>query len=227
VEAWLRANLIQPAGIESPPLALMLAAMWGLLDDPSFPQLALVLLRVGFSYPWTIGEEPTDDKRRKRRKVAALVAPGFESGEAARGALSLLEAVSAGAATAESRLQEIEAAAKDVKEINQGLVRRLEEQRAQAESLQMELDDSRAAADDLRTRLSSLERHSAQKVAQASTERVSDVGRIRTRVRRILSSELEELRHYLERPEPNVRDALLALQNLEALRDELGEADGQ
>lgn len=58
------------------------------------------------------------------------------------------------------------------------------------------------------------------------TVAANEIGQLRARVLRVLRHELDQIRLYLDRPAPNVADALARLGHIDALRSELEERGG-
>jgi DNA repair exonuclease SbcCD ATPase subunit len=201
--------------------------MWSLLDDDSFPPLVVQVLRATTRYDWLTSHEAPLVIKRKRRKVAALAAPGFDHGDSARGALAILEHVDQRHRRALKENTDLRTETEGLRTRNAELADRSRRSQTLASELQRRLDDAQSQIALLREEITAQHHHATDKYAALSTDRLSDLARIRARFSNAIANEVEELRLYLDRPQPNVTDALLRLQTLESLGVELGAADGE
>jgi hypothetical protein len=198
-----------------------LAAIWPVLSDPASPELIVEILKRATNFDWMLGEEEAEAQTRKRRYVAAFASSSFEVDQAARGALALVQHYASHAAASARRAADAERKAKELIDINASIASDRARLRVDTSRLSDEVAKLRSTLRSLERELDQLRSDAQHREAAVTFEGVSELNRLRGRVSRVLQREVEELRLYLDRPEPNAEGAMTRVAVLERLIDEL------
>jgi chromosome segregation ATPase len=201
----------------------MVASLLPLLDeDPDFPFVPTIELLLARWSGHERSVQPPDGK--DLRRVFTLIG---DDRRPARAALALVQAEVAQAVSLRKELATLHQRLDDIREISRRRGEELQRSTGQAADLRQEVDTLQGEVRRLTDELQGARADARLELAQSSTEASNEIGRLISRVSAVLDRELEELRLYLDRPKPNVVDALARIAELERLREEIRQAGGE
>jgi hypothetical protein len=213
--AWALGSLNGTPG--APPSAIV-AAIWPDRKAAWFPQVALAILSA-----WS-----TKDKARRKTDIGGLTVRMFTTPSGRSRAAELAAMLAPTVARRDEAIassKEATAMAERARHARFGAEEDLRRVRTEIDTLGADLRAATGSIEQLRQELERVEMTAANDLLAATTRAANEASKQKATVVGVLSHELEQIRLYLERANPNVGDAIARLRYLDQLRVDLERRD--
>jgi hypothetical protein len=213
LDGWIRARVPKEwnTAAQLAPLTMALAP---LAEETWWPEVIGTLLR-----RWSGAQLSVDPPEPKDlRKAVTLIS---QDPRPARGAIALNQAEIAAHIKTKGLLLETTERREQLIAINRDVTAERDSLRQDKAALSQQLEAAKADVSRFRAVAEQTRRDARQEVAQSSVHGDNRVGRLAFQVTTVLEREIEELKLYLERAEPNVAGALRRVGELERLREDV------